>query len=145
MAEASLSLNQSELKGQKILVYVSKSQADEAEAKDRTVFLTNLPLTATETSIRELTESLLPATAAQGAIEIEEIRLIRDQKGRVKGFAYLQLKDASSVQAAIDALNNAKLHGRTIHAEKTKLKEQILQQTSTNNAIVVTNLSFSVR
>ena len=85
MAEESLSLNESELKGQKILVFVSKSQADEAEAINRTVFLTKLPLTATEKSIRELFESLLPSMAD----EIEEIRLIRDPKGKVKGFAYL--------------------------------------------------------
>lgn len=69
--------------------------------------------------------------------------MIRDAKGRVKGFAYLQLKDASRVPQAITALNNAKLNGRTIRAEKTKLKEQVVQQAT--NAIVVTNLSFSVR
>lgn len=40
-------------------------------------------------------------------------------------------------------LNNAKLQGRAIRAERTKLKTQI--QSKTANAIVVTNLSYSVR
>lgn len=62
---------------------MSKSQADEAETYSRTVFLTNLPLTATEQSLRELlSEKLLGQ-------EIEEIRLIRDSIGKVKGFAYV--------------------------------------------------------
>ena len=84
MAEKSLKLNQRDLKGQQILVYISKDQIDETETNSRTIFLTNLPLTASETNIRELATSLLPPS-----IEIEEVRLIRDKAGKVKGFAYL--------------------------------------------------------
>ena len=57
MAEESLVLNQKELKGQQILVYISKKQAEEDEAHARTVFLTNLPLTVTENAIRELIQT----------------------------------------------------------------------------------------
>ena len=85
MAEQALSLNQAVLKGQSILVYLSKDQVDEASASEKTVFLTNLPLTATEVAIREHVQELVPGS------QIEEIRLIRDGKGRVKGFAYVQL------------------------------------------------------
>lgn len=66
----------------------------------RTVFLSNLPLTASEISIRTL------VTEKIGSVEIEEIRLIRDAKGKIKGFAYLQLKDEHEVESAITQLNN---------------------------------------
>jgi len=45
--------------------------------------LTNLPLTSTETALRSLVEEVSPEAS------IEEIRLIRDPSGKVKGFAYL--------------------------------------------------------
>ena len=44
-----------------------------------------------------------------GEADIEEIRLIRDPRGRVKGFAYLQLRDKALVPTAITKLNNQKL------------------------------------
>ena len=69
------------------------------------MFLTNLPLTVTEAAIRELAKEQLDGDEA----DIEEIRLIRDPRGRVKGFAYLQLRDKSLVPTAITKLNNQKL------------------------------------
>jgi len=83
MAEQALALNQAQLKGHTILIYISKKEQDEESATARTVFLTNIPLTCTETAIRELCQENSPD------LEIDEIRLIRDLKGRVKGFAYL--------------------------------------------------------
>lgn len=71
------------MKGQSILVYISKTQASEAETHARTLFLTNLPLTTSETSLRDLVKEKVPLA------EIEEVRLIRDSKGKVKGFAYI--------------------------------------------------------
>ena len=69
------------------------------------MFLTNLPLTVTEAAIRELAKEQLDGDEA----DIEEIRLIRDPRGRVKGFAYLQLRDKALVPTAITKLNNQKL------------------------------------
>ena len=103
----------------------------------RTVFLSNLPLTASEISIRTL------VTEKIGSVEIEEIRLIRDAKGKIKGFAYLQLKDEHEVESAITQLNNQRFEGRAMRAERSKPKEQVLPKSV--NAIVVTNLSYSVR
>lgn len=100
MAEKALSLNRMELKGKSILVFYSKDQADETKTATRTVFLSNLPLTATEISIRALVSEKI------SALEIEEIRLIRDAKGKVKGFAYLQLKDEQEVEQVVTQLNN---------------------------------------
>lgn len=55
----------------------------EAETHARTVFLTNLPLTVTETVLRDLVVEKAPEAT------IEEVRLIRDSIGKVKGFAYI--------------------------------------------------------
>ena len=90
MAEKSLKLNSVSLKGKSLAVYRSKPPGEENEAQNRTMFLTNLPLTATEGNIREhLTTSL--GTDLESFLE--EIRLIRDSRsGRPKGFAYVQFK-----------------------------------------------------
>ena len=85
MAEMALQLNQKVLKGRQLLIFESKDQAEETKTAGRTVFLSNLPLTASEVSIRAL------ASERIGEVKIEEIRLIRDAKGKVKGFAYIQL------------------------------------------------------
>ena len=94
-------------------------------------------MTATETAIRTLVTDGVPGTT------VEEIRLIRDGKGKVKGFAYVQLAQESEVEQAVIALSKANLLGRSIKVERAKLKEQVLSKSA--NAVVVTNLSYSVR
>ena len=71
MAEDALKLNECKIKGQEIIVHLSKPKADK-DADVKTTFLNNLPFTTTETSLRELVKELLPD------VTIEEIRLIRD-------------------------------------------------------------------
>ena len=50
------------------------------------------------------------------AASVDEIRLIRDSKGKVKGFAYVQFQEESQCKAAIEKLNGSKFMGRTISA-----------------------------
>ena len=86
MAEKSLKLNSVILKGKALAVYRSKPPGEENEAQNRTMFLTNLPLTATEGTIREHLTTLVTNLGSS----VEEIRLIRDSRsGRPKGFAYI--------------------------------------------------------
>mmetsp|Transcript_42625 Transcript_42625/g.56265 ORF Transcript_42625/g.56265 Transcript_42625/m.56265 type:complete len:109 (+) Transcript_42625:780-1106(+) len=44
---------------------------------------------------------------------------------------------------AVTSLNQTKLNGRSIKAERSKLKEQVLSKSA--NSVVVTNLSYSVK
>lgn len=76
-------------------------------------------MTATETAIRTLVTDGVPGTT------VEEIRLIRDGKGKVKGFAYVQLAQESEVEQAVIALSKANFLGRSIKVERAKLKEQV--------------------
>ena len=115
MAEDSLKLNEKKIKGKEVLVYISKPPA-ERDADAKTIFLNNLPLTTTETSLREFVAEQVPSAT------VEEIRLIRDQKGRVKGFAYIQYQNEKECKSAIEKLNTSKFMGRTISAQQTKQK-----------------------
>ena len=86
MAEKALKLNNVNLKGQMLRVFISKPPATEdATALQRTLFVSNLPFDDQKTN-----EDSLRTHFDKFGAEIEEIRLIRDAKsGHLKGFAYI--------------------------------------------------------
>jgi RNA recognition motif-containing protein len=76
-----LSLNNCELKSQRIRVYISKPPELSSETDQRTVFVRNIAFDVTEKDLRQTFSTAGP---------VEEVRLIRDPKsGRPKGFAYV--------------------------------------------------------
>ena len=108
----------------------------EGEKDEYTVFVTNLPFTASESMIRDHFLRLFQK------LEIDEVRLPRHTgTNKVKGFAYVQLRDRRIVPQVIEAVNKTKLDGRTITVEKsqTKRHEEVLGYT-----VHVSNLSFKV-
>jgi RNA recognition motif-containing protein len=40
--------------------------------------------------------------------------MVTDRRGRAKGFAYVELSDAASANAAMEALRGTQLNGRTM-------------------------------
>lgn len=80
MAENALKLDGHNIKGAMLRVFISKNDLHEnKEDLKRTIFVRNLPLSCTEEKLRQ----------HFGPEGIEEVRLIRDEKGKVKGFAYI--------------------------------------------------------
>ena len=132
----SLRLNNYHLKGNIIRVYLSQPPS-EGDKDAYTVYVSNLPFSIDEQKLRDHFNSVLSDPTL-----IDEVRLIRDPKtNKVKGFAYVQLKERRLVSYVCDTLNKSKIDGRTISVEKSQsnLKESQLGYTAHVN-----NLSFKV-
>ena len=119
MAEQALKLNNHHLKGSALKVDLSKPPS-EGDKDEYTLFVTNLPFTATENMLREHFQKHF------SKLEIEEVRLPRQPAtNQVKGFAYVQLRDRRVVPQVIDAVNKTKMDGRTINVEKSQSKQHV--------------------
>jgi nucleolin len=46
--------------------------------------------------------------------EITSVKLAADRRGRLKGFAYVEMSDEASATAAMEALRGTQLNGRTM-------------------------------
>lgn len=70
------------------------------------LFVGNLSWKATEDQLREMFETI-------GAVA--SVKIVIDQMtGKSKGFAFVEMEDADSAQAAIDKLNNQPLMDRNL-------------------------------
>lgn len=75
------------------------------------IYVGNLPFTATEDEVREL-------FAAHGPVE--EVRLMTDRDtGRARGFGFVKMP-ASAAQAAIRSLNGTNLGGRDLRINEAE-------------------------
>jgi RNA recognition motif-containing protein len=74
------------------------------------LYVGNLPFSATEEDLRGLFET-------HGAIE--SVSVITDREtGRARGFAFVEFEEASSAEAAIQALDGRDMDGRTIRVNE---------------------------
>ena len=74
------------------------------------IYVGNLPYETTEDDLRQAFE-------AHG--EVSSVQLIVDRyTGKSRGFAFIEMSDDSSGQAAIDALNGADFGGRQLKVTK---------------------------
>ncbi len=74
------------------------------------LYVGNLPFSATEEDLRELFET-------HGAIE--SVSVITDREtGRARGFAFVEFEEASSAEAAIQALDGRDMDGRSIRVNE---------------------------
>ena len=74
------------------------------------IYVGNLPYETTEDDLRQAFE-------AHG--EVTSVQLIADRyTGKSRGFAFIEMSDDSSGQAAIDALNGADFGGRQLKVTK---------------------------
>ena len=63
----------------------------------------------------ETTEADLRAAFSRFG-EITSIKMAADRRGRVKGFAYVEMSDQAAANAALEALRGTQLNGRTLDA-----------------------------
>ncbi|XP_077511193.1 RNA-binding protein 4F [Amblyomma americanum] len=101
----------------------------------RTVFLSNLAYDVEDEQIRE---------AFKEVGEIEELRLVRDYKGRSKGFGYLVFTHTQHVEAALKK-DRTPVGGRPVFVSKCNERNQFKFQTAMEkNKLFVRNIAPSV-
>jgi cold-inducible RNA-binding protein len=80
----------------------------------KNLYVGNLPHSTTEAELRNVFE-------AHGAVE--KVSLVTDREtGRSRGFAFVEMADASEADKAIVALNGSELGGRTLTINEAKPK-----------------------
>jgi len=82
----------------------------------KNIFVGNLDFSATEASIRTLFERYG---------NVERVNLVTDRDtGRSRGFAFVEMADASEADRAITELNGTALDGRTLNINEARPKPQ---------------------
>ena len=93
---------------------VVKSKQEIKEDSKNSIFLGNVPFSATEEDIR---------TALLQCGDIEYVRLLRDAKTNVgKGFGYVKFVDSSGVMFAMKIKDNVEVNGRKLRIQRCKSK-----------------------
>jgi RNA recognition motif-containing protein len=82
----------------------------------KNIFVGNLDFGATESSIRSLFEPY-------GSVERVNVITDRDT-GRSRGFAFVEMSDASEADRAITALNGANIDGRALNVNEARPKTE---------------------
>jgi RNA recognition motif-containing protein len=78
------------------------------------IFVGNLSYQTTQ-------EDLQSAFAAYGGVE--RVSVVTDREtGQPRGFAFVEMTEASAAQTAIAQLNGAELHGRTLNVNEARPK-----------------------
>jgi cold-inducible RNA-binding protein len=82
----------------------------------KNIFVGNLDFGATESTVRSLFEPY-------GAVE--RVNLVTDRDtGRSRGFAFVEMSNATEAENAISALNGADLNGRALNVNEARPKPQ---------------------
>ncbi|PYX92261.1 MAG: RNA-binding protein [Acidobacteria bacterium] len=80
----------------------------------KNLYVGNLPHSTTESELRTVFE-------AHGAVE--RVSIVTDREtGRARGFAFVEMTDASAADKAIAALNGTELGGRALTINEAKPK-----------------------
>lgn len=80
----------------------------------KTIYVGNLPYSATEDSVRDL-------FSPHGAVH--SVKLITDREtGRPKGFGFVEMDDQAAV-AAIDSINGTDFGGRSLRVNEARERE----------------------
>ena len=80
------------------------------------LYIGGLPYATTEDELEEL-------FAAHGSIE--SVRIITDRMtGRSKGFGFVEMSATEEAEAAMEALNNTELEGRTLVVNEARPREK---------------------
>lgn len=76
------------------------------------IYVGNLPYSIKEDQLREAFEKFG---------EVVSVNVIKDKySGQSKGFGFVEMSDETQAQAAIDALNQTEMDGRSINVNKAK-------------------------
>lgn len=80
------------------------------------IYVGNLPFSTTEADLQSLFEE-------HG--EVVSASVVTDREtGRSRGFGFVEMKDASQAQAAIEAINGANVDGRNLTVNEARPREE---------------------
>jgi RNA recognition motif-containing protein len=80
------------------------------------LFVGSLPYSINDQSLEELFTQF-------GAVESAKVILDRDNNNRSKGFGFVEMTNDDEAKAAIEALNNKEVEGRTIVVNEARPRE----------------------
>lgn len=80
------------------------------------IYIGNLPFTSTEADLKDL-------FGRHGTVESVSVIMDRET-GRPRGFAFVEMEDASSAQNAIRALDGSDLGGRSIKVNEAQDRDR---------------------
>lgn len=134
-----LELNGKKVMGQEVKLDKARSKESSQEGKKerdaRTLFVKNLPYSATADDLKELFESAV------------DVRLPQSQSGSNRGIAYIEFKTEAEAEKMMEEAQGAELQGRSIMVDYVGDKSQKGARVSAGGAasktLVVNNLSFS--
>ncbi|HEV2730168.1 MAG TPA: RNA-binding protein [Terriglobales bacterium] len=82
----------------------------------KNLYVGNLPHSTTEAELR---------TVFQAHGEVEKVSIVTDREtGRARGFAFVEMTNASEADKAVAALNGTELGGRTLTINEAKPKSE---------------------
>jgi RNA recognition motif-containing protein len=82
----------------------------------KNLYVGNLPHSTTEAELR---------TVFQAHGEVEKVSIVTDREtGRARGFAFVEMTNASEADKAVAALNGTELGGRTLTINEAKPKPE---------------------
>ncbi|KAM4738599.1 nucleolin [Anableps anableps] len=134
-----LELNGKKVMGQEVKLDKARSKESSQEGKKerdaRTLFVKNLPYSATTDDLKELFESAV------------DVRLPQGQSGSNRGIAYIEFKTEAEAEKMLEEAQGADLQGRSIMVDYVGDKSQKGGRASAGGAasktLVVNNLAFS--
>ncbi|XP_014906093.1 nucleolin isoform X3 [Poecilia latipinna] len=134
-----LELNGKKFMGQEVKLDKARSKESSQEGKKerdaRTLFVKNLPYSATIDDLKEMFESAV------------DVRLPQGQTGSNRGIAYVEFKTEAEAEKMLEEAQGAELQGRSIIVDYVGDKSQKGARASAGGAasktLVVNNLSFS--
>ena len=80
------------------------------------IYVGNLPFSATEEEVRELFDRFGPVTS---------VNLVTDREtGRPRGFGFVEMEHDDAADAAIDALDQTQMGGRSLKINEARPRER---------------------
>ncbi|KAK5604999.1 hypothetical protein CRENBAI_003589 [Crenichthys baileyi] len=134
-----LALNGKKVMGQEVKLDKARSKENSQEGKKerdaRTLFVKNLPYSATTDDLKELFESAV------------DVRLPQGQSGSNRGIAYIEFKTEAEAEKMLEEAQGAELQGRSIMVDyvgdKSQKGARVSAMGAASKTLVVNNLSFS--
>ncbi|NXX99214.1 NUCL protein, partial [Centropus bengalensis] len=135
--DKALQLNGKKLMGLEVKLEKAKSKEtmkeNRKERDARTLFVKNLPYSASEDELREVFENA------------QEIRMVMNKEGNSKGMAYIEFKTEAEANKALEEKQGTEIDGRTIIIDFTGEKSQQDHQKGggESKTLIVNNLSYA--
>ncbi|KAF3690804.1 Nucleolin Protein C23 [Channa argus] len=137
--QKALELNGKKVLGQEVKLDKARSKENSQEGKKerdaRTLFVKNLPFSATVDDLKEVFEDAV------------EVRLPPGQNGSNRGIAYIEFKTEAEAEKMLEEAQGADVQGRSIMVdyvgEKSQKGAKVAATGAASKTLVVNNLAFS--